>query len=123
MNIMLYQAYQANDDVVAPFRLMAEATRGFLSHPWPFFGDHPLVRGAAAACEMVSRSGIRHHRPEFGISEANVRGRTVAVTEQVVARHPFCKLLHFAKDSKVAQPRILVVAPLSGHFATLLRCI
>jgi poly(3-hydroxybutyrate) depolymerase len=118
---MLYQAYQANDDMLAPLRLVAEATRGFLSHPWPFFGDHPLVRGAAAACEMVSRSGIRHHRPEFGITETLVEGRPVAVLEEVVARHPFCKLLHFVKDTKVAQPRVLVVAPMSGHFATLLR--
>src|SRR5260221_2202037 len=118
---MLYQAYQANDDVLAPLRLMAEATRGFLSHPWPFFGDHPLGRGAAAAFEMMYRSGIRHHRPEFGISETIVGGRTVAVREEAVVRHPFCTLLHFAKDSKVVQPRVLIVAPLSGHFATLLR--
>jgi poly(3-hydroxybutyrate) depolymerase len=121
MNIMLYQAYQAHDDVLAPFRLMAEATRGFLSHPWPFVGDNPFVRGAAAAFEMVSRSGIRHNRPDFGLSETTVNGRTVAVREEAVARHPFCTLLHFAKDSKVVQPRVLVVAPLSGHFATLLR--
>src|SRR6266481_3319598 len=97
---MLYQAYQANDDVLAPIRLVAEATRGFLSHPWPFFGNHPLMRGAAAACEMVSR---------------------FAVSEEAVVHHPFCTLLHFAKDSKLTQPRVLVVAPLSGHFATLLR--
>jgi len=58
MTIMLYQAYQAHDDVLAPLRLMAEATRGFLSHPWPFLGNHPLMRGAAAACEMVSRSAL-----------------------------------------------------------------
>lgn len=118
---MLYQAYQANDDVLAPIRLMAEATRGFLSHPWPFFSDNPFVRGAAAACEMVSRSGIRHHRPEFGINETVVGGRKVMVVEEAVIRHPFCTLLHFAKDSKLVQPRVLVVAPLSGHFATLLR--
>ncbi len=118
---MLYQAYQANDDVLAPIRLIAEATRGFLSHPWPFFGDHPLMRGAAAACEMVSRFSISHERPDFGITETQIGGRAVRVSEEAVIHHPFCTLLHFAKDSKVVQPRVLVVAPLSGHFATLLR--
>ena len=118
---MLYETYQAHDDVLAPLRLMAEAARGYLSHPWPFLGDHPFLRGAAAACEMLSRSGIRHHRPAFGIKETTVLGRPVAVLEEVVARHPFCNLSHFAKDTKAAQPRVLVVAPLSGHFATLLR--
>jgi poly(3-hydroxybutyrate) depolymerase len=118
---MLYQAYQANDDVLAPIRLMAEATRGLLTQPWPFISDNPFVRSIAAACEMVSRSGIRHQRPDFGIAETIVDGRTVAVTEQAVVRHPFCTLLHFAKDRAVIQPRVLVVAPLSGHFATLLR--
>jgi poly(3-hydroxybutyrate) depolymerase len=117
---MLYQAYQANDDVLAPIRLLAEATRGFLSQPWPF-GDNPFLRGAAAACEMVSRSGIRHQRPEFGIAEVLVGGKAVAVKEEAVISHPFCTLLHFAKDTKAVQPRVLVVAPLSGHFATLLR--
>jgi poly(3-hydroxybutyrate) depolymerase len=121
MNNMLYQAYQANDDVLAPIRLLAEATRGFLSQPWPFFGDNPFLRGAAAACEMVSRSGIRHQRPEFGIAEVLVGGKAVAVREETVISHPFCTLLHFAKDIKAVQPRVLVVAPLSGHFATLLR--
>src|SRR5713101_3632889 len=118
---MLYQAYQVNDDVLAPIRLMAEATRGLLTQPWPFISDNPFVRSIAAACEMVSRSGISHQRPDFGITETIVGGRTVAVTEQPVVRHPFCALLHFAKDSAVVQPRILVVAPLSGHFSTLLR--
>jgi poly(3-hydroxybutyrate) depolymerase len=101
---------------------MAEAARGFWSQPWPLIGDHPLMRGAAAACEMLSRSGMSHQRPDFGIAETRVDGRVVAVTEEAVIRHPFCTLLHFAKqDCPVEQPRVLVVSPLSGHFATLLR--
>lgn len=119
---MLYQAYQAHDDVLTPVRLMAEAARSFFSQPWPLFGDHPLMRGAAAACEMVSRSGIRHRRPDFGIAETMVGGRAVAVVEEAALRHPFCTLRHFAKRGCAErQPRVLVVAPLSGHFATLLR--
>jgi poly(3-hydroxybutyrate) depolymerase len=119
---MLYQAYQAQNDVLTPIRLMAEAARGFWSQPWPLIGDHPMMRGAAAACEMLSRSGIRHERPDFGLAETRVGDRVVAVEEQALIRHPFCTLLHFAKqDCDVEQPRVLVVAPLSGHFATLLR--
>lgn len=119
---MLYQAYQAHDDVLTPIRLMAQAARGFWSQPWPLIGDHPFMRGAAAACEMLSRSGISHQRPDFGIVETRVQGKTVAIEERVAMRHPFCTLLHFAKeDCRVEQPRVLVVAPLSGHFATLLR--
>lgn len=119
---MLYQAYQAHDDVLTPIRLMAQAARGFWSQPWPLIGDHPFMRGAAAACEMLSRSGISHQRPDFGIAETRVEGKTFAVEERLVMHHPFCTLLHFAKeDCRVEQPRVLVVAPLSGHFATLLR--
>jgi poly(3-hydroxybutyrate) depolymerase len=115
---MLYQAYLAQNDVMTPLRLMAKASSGFLNS---WFGDNPLLRSAAAAFEMVSRSGIRHERPDFRITEAVVDGRTVAVTEEVVVATPFCSLLHFAKDSTVQQKKVLIVAPLSGHFATLLR--
>jgi poly(3-hydroxybutyrate) depolymerase len=119
---MLYQAYQAQNDVLTPIRLMAEAARAFWSQPWPLIGDHPMMRGAAAACEMLSRSGISHQRPEFGITEARVGNQTYAITEEAVIGHPFSTLLHFAKkDCPIEQPRVLVVAPLSGHFATLLR--
>src|ERR1700689_3868240 len=96
--------------------------RGMLSQPWPLFAYHPLVRGAAAACEMVARAGVGHERPPFGIKSVAIAGKTVAVSEAVVARHPFCTLLHFKKeDVEHPGPRVLVVAPLSGHFATLLR--
>src|SRR4051812_48706246 len=118
---MLYQAYQAHCDVLAPVRLMAQAAGGFLKQPWPFLGDHLFLRSAAAACEMVSRAGISHQRPEFGITATKVAGESFAVEERVALRHPFCTLLHFAKEKPVEQPRLLVVAPLSGHFSTLLR--
>jgi poly(3-hydroxybutyrate) depolymerase len=115
---MLYHAYLAQNDAMTPLRLMAEASSGLLGS---WFGDHPLLRNASAAFEMVSRSGISHERPDFRITETIVNGKTVAVTEEVVVATPFCSLLHFAKDSKVRQKKVLLVAPLSGHFATLLR--
>ena len=118
---MLYEAYQAHSDVVAPMRWFAHAFRGMLNQPWPVLAHHPVIRGAAAACEMVARAGMWHERPDFGIRGTMVGNRAVAVSEVPLVRHPFCTLLHFAKDTDVVQPRVLLVAPMSGHFATLLR--
>ena len=118
---MLYQAYQVQADAFAPFRALAQASTEFLNHPWLAFRDHPMLRHAAAAAELVSRAGISACRPEFGIAKTTVAGREVAVHEVPVLKTPFCTLLHFRKDSSVEQPRVLLVAPLSGHFATLLR--
>ncbi|GAB5373740.1 MAG: polyhydroxyalkanoate depolymerase [Acuticoccus sp.] len=116
---MLYQMYQFQDDLLAPMRTMARQTR---------FGDLPLLRPITgglryhdAMMEMLSRFKLTHHRPDFGIDCAKVGGRVVPVTEEVVLDLPFGTLLRFAKDIDVAQPKVLVVAPLSGHFATLLR--
>lgn len=118
---MLYAAYQAHVDAFAPLRLMAEAARGWFAHPWPVVGGHPMARSLAAACELISRAGISHRRPAFDLRETMVAGRSVAVREEAVRQHPFCTLLHFRKEIAVEQPRVLVVAPLSGHFPTLLR--
>ncbi len=116
-----YEAYQAQSDFFAPIRFMARATERVLNQPWPMLAHHPLVRSTAAACEMVARAGMWHERPDFRISSVEIAGERVGVRESVVARHPFCNLLHFEKDMAEEQPRILLVAPMSGHFATLLR--
>jgi poly(3-hydroxybutyrate) depolymerase len=118
---MLYQTYQAHSDVFGPIRWMAQAMQGLLIQPWPALAHHPVIRSAAAACEMVARSGMWHERPDFGIRHTTVDGRDVPIVEVVTLRHPFCTLRHFKKEIAVEQPRVLVVAPLSGHFATLLR--
>jgi len=118
---MLYETYQAHSDVFGPVRWMAGAVQGVIDQPWPLIGSHPLMRSAAAACELVSRAGMWHNRPDFGISHTKLDGETVAVTEVPVVHHPFCTLLHFRKEIPVEQPPVLIVAPLSGHFSTLLR--
>lgn len=118
---MLYETYQAHSDAFAPIRWMAHAYQDLLSQPWPLLAHHPVIRSAAAACEMVARAGMWHERPDFRIRSTCVEGQTVAVEEVAVVRHPFCTLLRFKKDIDIEQPRLLVVAPLSGHFATLLR--
>ena len=118
---MLYETYQAHSDAFAPVRWMAHALQGLLNQPWPLLAHHPVIRSAAAACEMVARAGMWHERPDFGIRGTCIDGRAVPVDEVAVMRHPFCTLLHFRKTIDIHQPRVLVVAPLSGHFATLLR--
>ena len=118
---MLYEAYQVHNDVLGPIRLIAEAFRGFLDQPWPLVGTAPLIRGAAAAMELLSNAGMSHERPDFGIRAVTIAGKEVAVTEHVVASDPFCNLLHFRKDTAREEPVVMVVAPLSGHFPTLLR--
>ena len=117
---MLYQAYQFYSDATVPARKIAELG---LSAMVPFIGEAKgaWLRKFTAALELVSRSGLTHTRPAYGITSVRVGNRDVAVTEEALATTPFGTLLHFKKDIDQAQPRVLVVAPLSGHFATLLR--
>jgi poly(3-hydroxybutyrate) depolymerase len=118
---MLYDAYQAQNDIFGPIRLMAGTASEWLGQSWLPIGTMPFVRGAAAAMELLSHAGLSHERPNFRIESVTVDGTEVAVSEEVVASHPFCNLLHFRKDLTRDEPTVLVVAPLSGHFATLLR--
>ncbi|WP_312861448.1 polyhydroxyalkanoate depolymerase [Segnochrobactrum spirostomi] len=92
-----------------PARLIAEAA------------DGPGARRVAAGLELIARARLTHARPAYGIEAVTVGNREVAVREEAVLTTPFATLLHFAKDVEVAQPPVLVVAPMSGHFATLLR--
>src|SRR6201997_4205679 len=118
---MLYEAYQAHYDALGPIRLMAETFRCLLNQPWPLFANAPLIRNASAAMELLPNAVMSHDRPDFGIRAVMIEGHEVAVTEEIVASDPFCRLLHFRKDKACETPAILVVAPLSGHFPTLLR--
>ncbi len=117
---MLYHAYQMQDDMVAPLRWLAGWARAL---EWPAaLGPTPQQdKGLAALLEMVQRFRLTHHRPDFSIAKVRSGKHEVAVREEVVLDLPFGKLLRFAKDEAAPQPRVLVVAPLSGHFSTLLR--
>jgi poly(3-hydroxybutyrate) depolymerase len=116
---MLYLAYQAHSDIMVPVR--AWATMAMAAGGQPMLSDIPVRRNLTAAYELISRAGLTHTRPPFGISSVTVGNREVEVTEEAAATTPFGTLLHFKKDIATAQPRVLMVAPLSGHFATLLR--
>ena len=121
---MMYLAYQNQANMMAPLRALAEQALPSLRLA---AGDNPFLRGFAAAAEMLSRAGLSHGRPPYNIDHVKIGNRDVPVVEEAAHVTPFGTLLHFRKDvdaSKVQlgeQPRVLVVAPLSGHFATLLR--
>ena len=116
---MLYLAYQTQSDMMAPVR--AWATMALAAGQPPPSARVHVLRNLTAAYELISRAGLTHTRPPFGITSVNVGNREVEVHEEAAARTPFGTLLHFKKDVATAQPRVLLVAPLSGHFATLLR--
>lgn len=119
---MLYLAYQTHTNLMAPLRALARQALPTWSHAaMNGLRFNPLVRNVAAGLEMVARAGLSHGRPDFGIRSVTVGNREVAVVEEAAHVTSFGTLLHFKKDTDVAQPRVLLVAPLSGHFATLLR--
>jgi poly(3-hydroxybutyrate) depolymerase len=116
---MLYLAYQTHSDIIAPMK--AWATMALAAGHQPLVADNSAIRNLTAAYELVSRMGLTHTRPPFGIRSITVGNREVEVKEEAAHKTPFGTLLHFKKDVSTPQPRVLLVAPLSGHFATLLR--
>nr|WP_315429405.1 polyhydroxyalkanoate depolymerase [uncultured Albidiferax sp.] len=115
---MLYQAYQLQSDLMSPFRLMAQSLSANL---WFKDTDRSPVRRIAAACDVFSRLRLTHTRPSYGITSVKVGDKEVEVVEEATLSMPFGTLLHFKKPGVADQPPVLLVAPLSGHFATLLR--
>jgi poly(3-hydroxybutyrate) depolymerase len=122
---MLYQWYELGHAAVKPARVAADAGRMFFRNPFNPLTHTSVGRHAAAACEVFERTTRRYEKPTFGLSTTIVEGRPVAVTEEVVWERPFCQLVHFKRsidETRAAtDPRIILVAPMSGHFATLLR--
>jgi poly(3-hydroxybutyrate) depolymerase len=116
---MLYLAYQLQTDLMVPIR--AWASMAVNAGASPQLADHPAMRNLSAVYELISRASLTHTRPPFGIGSVTVGNREVEVREEAAASTPFGTLLHFKKDIEASQPRVLMVAPLSGHFSTLLR--
>lgn len=119
-----YQLYEMHHATMAPFRAMADATRLAFQNPLNPMSHTPYGRSMAAACELFERSTRRYGKPKFSIPTTTVSGVKVPVHEQVVWRRPFCNLLHFERELPTGarrDPKVLLVAPMSGHYATLLR--
>jgi polyhydroxyalkanoate depolymerase len=125
---MLYQAYQAQADIMTSLRGAASiALQGYghLRECTPTLAGTTPLRSLAAGYELLGRVGLTHERPPWGFDTVQVGRREIAVREEATDVQPFGTLLHFAKESDGRRlaplPKVLVVAPLSGHFATLLR--
>ena len=109
---MLYFAYQTHADIITPMK--AWATMALAAGRQPLVAENSAIRNLTAAYELVSRMGLTHTRPPFGIRSINVGNREVEVREEAAHKTPFGTLLHFKKDVATTQPRVLLVAPLSG---------
>jgi poly(3-hydroxybutyrate) depolymerase len=130
---LLYTLHEMSHTALTPWQMWASMNASLFSHPFSPLSYSPLSRKIAAGSELFVRVTQRYQKPEFGIDEVIIDGRPVAVSETVALDKPFCKLLHFRRDPGArrgshrgshkgrADPTVLLVAPLSGHHATLLR--
>jgi poly(3-hydroxybutyrate) depolymerase len=118
---MMYQAYQAQSDLMWPLRTLAKLSAPLLQGPGFGLAVPSSTRQMAAACKVLELAEVTHKRPPWRIDSVVDKGQTVPVTEEVVFTTPFGTLLRFRKEGAPPQPKVLVVAPMSGHFATLLR--
>ncbi|HEY1035579.1 MAG TPA: polyhydroxyalkanoate depolymerase, partial [Pseudoxanthomonas sp.] len=125
----LYQLHELGRAWMAPLAYMAEANARIFSAPTSWLSNMPGAERIAAGNELIYRIGKDYEKPAWEIHEVEVEGRTVPVVEQEIVKKPFCRLLRFKRYTDDAEtittlkddPVVLVVAPLSGHHATLLR--
>ena len=122
---MLYHLYELNQAALSPARAAAEAYRLLFRNPLNPAYHTPLGRGAAAALELFERSTRRYRKPAWDIRTTCVDGREVAVRTRRIVAKPFCNLVYFERDLPPARRRkdskVLIVAPMAGHYPTLLR--
>ncbi len=124
---MLYQLHEMNRTLLSPLIQWAEASSKLFTNPVSPFAHTPFAQRIAAGYELMFRLGKEYEKPAFDITHVEVNGVQTAIIEDVAVEKPFCKLIHFRKDKHAAklkdlkQPTVLLVAPLSGHHATLLR--
>ena len=126
---MLYQLYEAQRSLMEPFADFALASSKMLGNPVSPLAQNPMVQRLSASYDLMYRLGKDYVKPEFGIPSVDIHGSEVAVREVIEVDKPFCDLLHFKTfcdnaatlETLEALPAVLIVAPLSGHYATLLR--
>ena len=118
---MLYQAYEFQRQLAKPVRVWANLIEQAYSSPFNPFADTWFGKSMAAGAEIVSRLTQNYGKPAWGLKTTRIDGEEVAVNEEILLTKPFCRLIHFRRDTTKRHPKVLVVAPMSGHFATLLR--
>ncbi|MCC7348190.1 MAG: polyhydroxyalkanoate depolymerase, partial [Variibacter sp.] len=122
-SLPLYQLYEMQHAALSPFRAVADATRLMFRNPANPLAHTLWGKSMAAGCEMFERVTRRYGKPEWGIDDVVIDGEVAPVEPQVVWQRPFCRLIHFGRLTQEPRndPKILLVAPMSGHYATLLR--
>jgi len=121
---MLYDLHELQRSFLTPLAAFTDTGSQIFSHPYSPLAYTPVSRQIAATYELVHRLGKDYEKPAWGLTETRIAGRRAGITEQSVLRKPFCNLIHFKREfgsSSQGDPRVLLVAPLSGHHATLLR--
>ncbi len=122
---MLYHAYEMTHAAVRPMRTMAKFGQQMLQSPFNPMADSHVARTSVASMEMFINATRRYDKPEFRLEKTIVDGVETSIVEEVVHTLPFCNLLHFKRDSETVSkrndPKVLIIAPMSGHYATLLR--
>lgn len=118
---MLYDAYEVQRSLLAGASKLAGLGAGWLSNPANPFGYSTMGPMVAASLEVFAHAAAPHGKPAFGIDEVRVGGKTVPVHEEILLRKPFGQLKRFYRGVIETGPRLLIVAPMSGHYATLLR--
>jgi poly(3-hydroxybutyrate) depolymerase len=120
---MFYQLYELNHAAMQPFRTYADALRLLYTSPFNPASQTQWGRSVAAAAELFERTTRRYGKPAFGLGKTRIGFQDVPVSEQIVWSRPFCDLIHFQRgvSGGRADPKLLIVAPMSGHYATLLR--
>jgi len=118
---MLYELHEMHHALLEPWHALARTHHELFSHPFSPLSYLPLADRVTASADLMQRLTRRYEKPTFGLSRTAIRGAEVAVTERVALEKPFCRLLHFERAVRRSDPTVLIVAPLSGHFATLLR--
>jgi len=122
---MLYQLHEMQHAALQPLASWSKVAATLLTAEVSPFAFAPGAQAAAACCELLHRLGKDYQKPDFEIVSTPYRGGVAAVRETIVASKPFCRLRHFTKlpgaGACVAEPTVLLVAPLSGHYSTLLR--
>ena len=117
----MYHVLEMNRAAISPLNLMAKSMQNFSGSPFNPLSYTELGRTIGAGFEMFERITHTYKKPEFGINHTKIGTETVAVTEKIITERPYCNLLHFEKKTKARQQKLLIVAPMSGHYATLLR--
>ncbi len=121
---MFYHLYEMNHAAMVPLRAGADMMRQACNNPFNPLSSTAFGRSLDAGFEVFERLTRRYGKPEFGLSETVIGGNSVAVTQEIVWSRPFCNLIHFARAAETEDrpdPKVLLVAPMSGHYATLLR--